>query len=261
MSEDPVYHIKLTRAQVGGYVLMPGDRGRVELIAKHLKDVRPMQPNREYLAMTGTLAGVPVTVMSSGMGSPAVAIGVEELRTLGVHTIIRVGTTGAVGPGPRLGDAIIAHGAVRSEGTSRAYVDLEVPAIADLDVTVALRDAARAAKHPYHVGLVESSDAYYAHEWLGAQAAPRAERLRKAGLLAIEMEAAALFIVGQLRGFRTGCILALREEFARDGTRRQAGPAFDRGLERVIAIAVDAVRRLIRQDGKIKVALKSNPRR
>jgi uridine phosphorylase len=258
MSEDPVYHIKLKRGQVGGYVLLPGDRARVPLIARHLKNPRAFEPNREYLAMTGALGGVQVTVMSSGMGSPAVAIGVEELRTLGVHTIIRVGTTGAVGPGPRLGDAIIAHAAVRSEGTSRAYIDLEFPAVADLDVTVALRDAARAARHRHHVGVVESADAYYAGSFLGAQAEARQERLRKAGLLAIEMEAAALFTVGQLRGFRTGCILALREEFAADGSRRQAGPAFDRGLEAVIKIAVDAVRRLIRHDATHK---KTSPRK
>lgn len=246
MSEDPRYHIRVAPGDLGGYVLLPGDRDRVPRIAQHLEGARVVAENREYRTMTGTLDGVPVSVMSSGMGSPCVAIGLEEMRSAGVHTVIRVGTTGAVGPGPRLGDAIIAHGAVRTEGTSRAYIDLEYPAVADLDVVNALRQAARAAKHPHHVGIVESADAYYAGAWLGEQAEPRAERLRRAGLLAIEMEASALFVVGRLQGMRTGCILCLREEFTEAGQRKQAGAAYEHGLDRVIRIAVDAVRILIR---------------
>lgn len=246
MSEDPRYHIRVAPGDIGGYVLLPGDRDRVPRIAQHLQGARVVAENREYRTMTGTLDGVPVSVMSSGMGSPCVAIGLEEMRTAGVHTVIRIGTTGAVGPGPRLGDAIIAHGAVRTEGTSRAYVDLEYPAVADLDVVNALRQAAREARHPHHVGIVESSDAYYAGAWLGEQSAPRAERLRRAGLLAIEMEASALFVVGRLHGIRTGCILCLREEFTDAGKRKQAGDAFERGLDRTIRIAIEAVRILIR---------------
>ncbi|MFQ5598995.1 MAG: nucleoside phosphorylase [Candidatus Krumholzibacteriia bacterium] len=184
--------------------------------------------------------------MSSGMGCPAVAIAVEELRTAGVHTIIRVGTTGAIGPGPRLGDAIIAHAALRSEGTSSSYIEPTYPAVADFDVVDALRRAAVRADHPHHVGLVESSDAYYSGSWLGEHAVrERMELLRRAGVLSIEMEAAALFVVGRLRGVRTGCILALREEWREDGSRVQAGPEFEKGLDRVIDTAVEAVRLLI----------------
>jgi uridine phosphorylase len=248
MAEDPRYHVKVGPRDVGGYVLMPGDRDRVARIAKHLDGARLVAENREYRTMTGRLDGVPVSVVSSGMGAPCITIGIEELRTAGVHTVIRIGTTGAVGPGPRLGDSIIALGAVRTEATSRAYIDLEYPAVADLDVVNALRDAARAARAPHHVGIVESSDAYYAGAWLGAQAEPRSERLRRAGLLAIEMEASALFVVGRLHGLRTGCILTLREESSRGGARKQAGAEFERGLDRSITVAVDAVRRLIRQD-------------
>ena len=136
---------------------------------------------------------------------------------------------------------------MRTEGTSREYIDVEYPAVADLDVVEALRRAARQGGVPHHVGIIESSDAYYAGAWLGAQAAPRAERLRKAGILAIEMEASALFVVGRLRGVRTGCILTLREEMQPDGSRRQAGPAFEQGLDRSIGVAIEAVRILVRE--------------
>jgi uridine phosphorylase len=247
MAEDPRYHIRVQPGEVGGYVLMPGDRERVERIARHLDNARVVAENREYRTMTGELEGTPVSVMSSGMGCPAVAIGVEELRTAGVHTIIRVGTTGAIGLGPRLGEAIIAQAALRSDGTSSAYIEPGYPAVADFDVVDALRRAAMRAEHPYHLGVVESSDAYYASSWWGKKtASERVELLQGAGVLSIEMEAATLFVVGRLRGVRTGCILALREEWSDTG-RIQAGPQFDAGLERVIEIAVDAVRLLIRE--------------
>ena len=249
MAEDPRYHIRVKPEDVGGYVLMPGDRDRVERIAKHLDDARVVGENREYRTMTGTLDGTPVSVMSSGMGCPCVAIGIEELRTAGAHTIIRVGTTGAIGPGPHLGDAIIAQAAVRSDGTSKAYIETAYPAVADFDVTDALRRAAVSAKHPHHVGVVESSDAYYAGDWAGETAsAERMQLMARAGVLSIEMEAATLYVVGRLRGLRTGCILTLREEWAEDGSRIQAGDEFEDGLDRVIRIAVEGVRNLIRMD-------------
>lgn len=242
MSEDPRYHIRVEPRDLGRYVLLPGDRERVERIAAHLTQVRVVAENREYRTMTGDLDGIPVSVMSSGMGGPVVAIAVEELKTAGVHTIIRIGTTGAVGPGPRLGDAIIAQAAVRSDGASRAYIEPGYPAVADLDVVQALRRAAIQAKHPFHVGIVESSDAYYAADWLGEAAMPRAQQMQRAGVLAVEMEAATLFVVGRLRGIRTGCVLALREEWNDEGGRTQAGPQFEKGLDQVIRIALEAVR-------------------
>ncbi len=250
MAEDPRYHVRVRPEDIGGYVLMPGDRDRVERIATLLDDVRPVAENREYRTVTGQLDGTPVSVMSSGMGCPAVAIGVEELRTAGVHTIIRVGTTGALGPGPRLGDAIIAQAAVRSDGTSAAYIERGYPAVADFGIVDALRRSAEAVAHPYHLGIVESSDAYYAGDWHGAEATrQRLELMHRAGVLSVEMEAATLFTVGRLRRIRTGCILALREEW-RDGERIQAGADYERGLDQVIRIAVDAVRLAIRESNR-----------
>jgi len=184
-----------------------------------------------------------------------VAIAVEELRTAGVHTVIRVGTTGAVGPAPRLGDAVIAQAAVRSDGASSSYIEPGYPAVADFAVTEALRRAAQRAGHPFHLGIVQSSDAYYGPSWWGERTArDRLELLRRAGVISVEMEAAALFVVGRLRGVRTGCILAVREEWRGD-VREQGGEKFEKGLDRVIGIAIDAVQLLIaesRQGGSVQ---------
>src|ERR1700747_1536703 len=132
------YHIGLGPGDVGEYVLVPGDPFRTPLIAKHLEGAREVAFSREYRTFTGTVDGVPVSAMSTGMGGPSVAIGIEELHELGVHTILRVGTCGALQPGVKMGDLVIALAAVRSEGTSDGYVPREYPAVASLDMINAL---------------------------------------------------------------------------------------------------------------------------
>src|SRR5256884_3206816 len=136
------YHVGLAKGEVGDYVLVPGDPGRTPMIAKHLDGAREVAFSREYRTFTGTVDGVPVSAMSTGMGGPSVAIGVEELAELGVHTFLRVGTCGAAQPEIKMGDLVIAIGSVRSEGTPDGYVPKEYPAIASLDVVNAPLEAA-----------------------------------------------------------------------------------------------------------------------
>src|SRR5712692_5786905 len=110
------YHIGLAQGDVGEYVLIPGDPGRTPMIAKYLDGAHEVAFSREYRTFTGSLLGVPVSTISSGMGGPSVAIAAEELSELGVHTFLRVGTCGAAQPEIKMGDLVIAVGAVRSEG-------------------------------------------------------------------------------------------------------------------------------------------------
>src|SRR5207247_11341978 len=108
------------------------------MVAKYLDGAREVAFSREYRTFTGSLEGVPVSTISSGMGGPSVAIAVEELNELGVHTFLRVGTCGAAQPEIKVGDLVIAIGSVRSEGTPNGYVPREYSAIASLDVFGAL---------------------------------------------------------------------------------------------------------------------------
>src|SRR5438552_5705434 len=124
------YHVGLGPGDVGDYVLVPGDPFRTPLVARHLEGAREVAFSREYRTFTGKVDGVPVSTMSTGMGGPSVAIGVEELHELGVHTLLRVGTCGASQPEIKMGDLVIAIGAVRSEGTPAGYVPEEYPALA-----------------------------------------------------------------------------------------------------------------------------------
>lgn len=208
------YHLRCAPGDVGGYVLLPGDPGRVELIAARLEAARPVASNREFTTWSGALAGVPVSVTSTGIGGPSTAIAVEELCALGAHTLVRVGTCGGMQPGQRHGDLVVARAAVRDEGTSHQYLPAAWPATADSDVVSALREAALVQGVGVHVGTVQSKDSFYAEvdpEAMpaGAELRRRSEAWRRAGVLASEMECAALFTVAAVRRARAGALLGI----------------------------------------------------
>lgn len=242
------YHVGLARGEVGEYVLFPGDPGRTPMIARYLDDAREVAFNREYRTFTGSLGGVPVSAISSGMGGPSVAIAVEELSELGVHTFLRVGTCGAAQPEIKMGDLVIAIGSVRSEGTPNGYVPTEYPAVASLDVVNALVDAAKASGAPYHVGLIRSVDALYSD--IMPDRMPRLhlrdelEMWSRAGVLSNDMETSTLFVVARLRKLRAGTINLCVDELGA-GEIQHVDPSY---MDRMLKVAVDTVRRLIEHD-------------
>ena len=154
--ESPLYHIECRPGEVGRYVLLPGDPGRVSIIAELLDEPTKISHNREYVTYTGKLFGEKVSVTSTGMGCPSTAIAIEELKMAGADTFIRVGTSGTMQKFIEPGDLIIAWGAIRDEYTSQQYIPLEFPAVADLDVTLALRQAAINNKVRHHFGLTQT---------------------------------------------------------------------------------------------------------
>lgn len=245
-----VYHLQCLPGEVGGYVLLPGDPGRVAPLAGRLDDARQVAAHREYTTWTGSLDGVPVSVTSSGIGGPSTAIAVEELCTLGAHTVVRVGTCGGMQPGQSRGDLVVAQAAVRDEGTSRQYVPIDWPAVAHLDVIDALGHAARASGYGWHVGVVQSKDSFYgemepARMPVSAELIARWEAWTRMGVLASEMECSALFTVAAVRGARAGAVLSI----VNATPMRDPMPLPDAlPIEPLLDVAVDSVRRLIAAD-------------
>ena len=137
-------HIQITKGDIGRYVILPGDPARCEKIAQYFDDPKQIARNREYTLWTGSLDGVPVAVCSTGIGGPSAAIAMEELVECGADTFIRVGTSGGIVDKVKGGDIVIATGAIRQEGTSREYLPIEFPAVADFSVVSALHEAAQA---------------------------------------------------------------------------------------------------------------------
>ena len=206
------YHLHCGKGDVGEYCLLPGDPARCDSIGACFEEPRLIGQNREYRIVTGRVGNKTVSAVSTGIGGPSAAIAMEELAELGVHTFLRVGTCGGIRRDVRPGDAVIASAAVRFEGTSREYAPIEVPAAADFEVTLALKRASEALGIPSHVGVVQCKDSFYGQH--RPQVMPVAEKLqdrweawKRLGVLASEMESAALFVVAAHLGVRCGTVL------------------------------------------------------
>ncbi len=197
-------HVRAQPGQVAPIVLLPGDPDRATLVAEKFFDSPTRYTEYRHLyGYTGTYKGIPVSVQTTGMGCPSLAIVVEELVNLGAQTLIRIGTSGAVAKDVRPGHLVVASASIANEGTSRHYLKGDAySAVADFEVTRALAQSAASSDLASHVGLIQTDDGFYA-------ASPDdVPELEARGVLAIEMEASALFLLGKLRKVRTGCMLA-----------------------------------------------------
>ena len=239
LNSDKQYHIHLREGDAGRYVLLPGDPGRVPLIASFLDDSKEVAENREHRTYTGMLDGVQVSVTSTGIGGPSTAIAVEELSKIGADTFIRVGTSGTMQDFVAPGDLIVVSAAVRDEGTALHYMPMAFPAVADIDVVDCLRQACESLTVPHHVGISHSKDSFYGE--IEPERMPMASRLKerweawvKSGVLCSEMEAATLYVLARTLGKRAGGIMVAH------GTGAE--------LEILCRTAVEGVRRLIRLD-------------
>ena len=205
--EGRQFHIGVAPGEVSTIALMPGDPFRVPLVAEYLDDPREVAHKREHRTMVGSYRGHPITVTSTGMGCPSTAIAIEELARCGVTSFIRVGSTGALQPGIAPGDLIVSQGSFRNDGTTDMYVPKGYPAVPDLEITLALERFARvrAPAHDLavHAGFNVTDDAFY------AESPAWTEQMSGLGLLNVEMESSALFVVARQRGLRAGMICAV----------------------------------------------------
>lgn len=241
------YHVKVKPGDVGRYVLLPGDPGRVEKIAAYLDEPHFVSQNREHTVWSGKLLGEMVSVVSTGMGCPSTAIAIEELIVVGAETFIRVGTAGAMQPFMQMGDVAIVTGAIRDEGTTRQYLPIEYPAVADITVVNALAAAAESLGVHYHLGVSHSKDNFYGE--IEPDRMPIAEELKQrwkawvaGGAISSEMEASALFILASIYRKRAGAVLTVIGSDTETLVNKKTSP------DAMIQVAVEAVKRLIQQD-------------
>lgn len=233
-------HIRCKPGDVAKYVLLPGDPGRVKRIAAQMDEAKQLAENREYIVYTGKTKGVDVSVCSTGIGGPAASIAIEELVKVGAQVFIRVGSAGGRQDDIPIGTPVIITAAHRGEGTSKVYLPAEFPAVADLDVTNALVDAARETGNDYRAGIGFTRDAYY------VQDKPLNELLKSAGVVAAEQEAAVLFIVGSVRHVRVGSIVSTDSNIwlPQQPTLAEKEELYRQGEKKAIAIALRAVQLL-----------------
>ena len=191
--------------------IITGDPERVAVIAGYFQESRELPAARGFVCYEAVLNQTPLLIVSTGIGAPSTAIIVEELIDLGVTTIVRIGTCGALQPHIKVGDIVISTGCVREEGTSHQYIDPIFPAVPDYFLTHELIANIATRNCVFHVGIIHCKDAYYLErpnkQLNSEKTKQRWDEWRKAGVLVTEMESSALFILGSLRGVRTGTIL------------------------------------------------------
>jgi len=240
-------HLMCGVGDVAKYVLLSGDPKRVEKIASYFDEARKVAEYRGYVTYSGKVDGIGISTSSTGIGCPSAAIVVEELAKIGAETFIRVGTTGALQPDIEMGDIIIATAAVRADGTTKSYLPIEYPAVANFDVVSALLQASRKMKKEVHLGIVLTSDAYYGENTEAIR------RFSEANVLSIEMECSAIFTLAGLKGLRSGAILAVDSNIIRGIRKGEFEPGektgelderVQRAIEDEIRIAVEAIKLL-----------------
>ncbi len=241
MSELPI--TGLPTGQVSPAVIVCGDPARAERIAGLLDDAALLSDRREYRAYKGHHQGEVVTVCSHGVGAPGAAAAFEELIVAGAERIIRVGTCGGLQPGINAGRLVVAHAAVQNTGYGRELVPDGFPAVATLELTLALQQAAASHDQPCHTGIVLTRDLFY--QGVGGPAAVDYQVMSEAGALAVEMECAALFLVGTLRKVATGAILVadgnVLETIESVDTYQPGQPVVQDAVATASLIALDAL--------------------
>lgn len=248
------HHIKALDKDIARYCFIPGDHVRGRKIAERLDKVRQVSATRGMFVFTGFYSGVEMTVCSTGMGGPQVAIAMEELGRMGADTFIRVGSAGGFQDNIGVGDIAIATATYRDGGTSYKYLPGPFPAAADFFVTRALYDVAREKDAKIHIGVVTAGDAFYA-----PKDPVQHKLLADAGVICGEMESDTEFIVGHYRHFRCGALFVMdggpkSKEIRSKGNvsltiaNHAADPDFLRGEDLIIEIALEAMKRIADQD-------------
>lgn len=231
-------HIHAEPGEVAPFVLLPGDPKRARFIAETFFDEPKLYTDhRGMLGFTGSYKGMPVSVQTTGMGTPSLAITVEELVRLGATTLVRVGTAGIISKEVEPGELIIATGSVPNDGTTRQYLNgAPYAPVPDHTVVNALVTTAARGGRKVHTGLIQTEDAFY------ATTPDHVAELEARGVLGIEMEASALFLLGKLRRVRTGCALVASN---RIGDAQLVAPqVLQDGVSHMTSVALEAALQL-----------------
>jgi DeoD family purine-nucleoside phosphorylase len=225
------------RAEPGDYaeaVLLPGDPLRAQYIAEtYFEDSRQVNAERGLLGFTGTWEGKPISVQGTGMGCPSATIVFEELIQLGVKRLVRVGTCGGLQPDHALGDLIVALSAVPADSTAMHLVGNEphCPTASWALIHGAVH-VAKEMGQAMRVGPIVSSDLFYNPD------EGQYERWSKRGVLAVEMEAAALFTVGALKNVHSGCLLTVSDIVVEGEFKRISDDELRAAVDRMTRVAL-----------------------
>jgi uridine phosphorylase len=240
-------HVGLLEGDIAPLVLLPGSPERAVAIASHLQYVEEKAYNREYRTFTGIFAGQPISICSTGIGGPSIAIAVEELVQLGATKLVRVGTCLSTNPSVTRGSLVLPQAAVRMEGVGEQYLPPEFPAVADMDLLSYWEAAAVESPYGLHIGTCITRSSYYIpfdgiHSPVGFRLQEVWKSYIRGGALCSDMDTAILFIVAESLGVAGASILVCTNNHDTPLSRLEDDP--EDCEQRVIEVTLEAVRRM-----------------
>ncbi len=220
-------------------VLTCGDPKRAEKIASRLDNIEVVSKSREYWTYNGTYKGVPVTVSSHGVGGGGASVSFEGLILGGAKVIIRVGTCGVLQTDLGQGTLIIASAACREDGISSQIIPMSYPAFATPEVVLTMSEVAEEISDNVKTGIITTSGVFYP-----GQVPSNNQVFADAGVLAMENEAAVLFVIAALNNVKSGCIVAADGpcfEFVGAEDFDHYPEKMDKAIEDEITIALESI--------------------
>ncbi|MFW6035680.1 MAG: nucleoside phosphorylase [Halanaerobiales bacterium] len=238
MADNFLPLLKTQSKNIQSKVLVCGDPERAGLIAEKMEDTEEVSHNREYRVINGYYNGKKITVASHGVGASGAAVCFEEVIKAGAEEIIRVGTAGSLNGKITDGDIVIATGAVREDGLTERLVDMSYPALANFEIINKLMHCSVRMKLPTNKGIVLTVAAFYPE----LNGLPN-NYFSNVGVLAVDMEASALFVISSLHGVKAGAVLAV-DGMAVDFDADKYNPhrdLVDKAIDDEIKLALEAI--------------------
>jgi len=234
-------HIEAEQGEVADIVLLPGNPQRAKYIAENFLDNPKLYTDyREMYGYTGSYNGIEVSVQTTGMGVPSIAIIVEELKMLGAKTLIRVGTCGALLDELKQADVIIGQSSATVGTTiNQLHPDITLSPVADFDLIKNLYESALELDLPVHVGQIVTSDYFYGKT---DEYSEQLKELVKYDVLAVEMETAALYNIAAKYGLNAATVLTVSDHVF--SQVRADKEKIQEGVDRMTKMVLDTVTKL-----------------
>ncbi len=244
--ENKVHHLGINASQIGDGCILTSNLERVEKIKDTFDSAERQAFHREYITYTGECRGVRMSCMSIGNGCMPTEIAVEELRHIGCRRMIKVGSCYAIDPDIRPGTIFVPVGACRCEGATLEYVNIQYPAVSDLDAFFALLQSAKELGFEVKTGIVRTHDGLFlespfAHEGVEERIAP----WQKVGVSCVDNECATMFTVASILQLQAGCIYVVTDNLA-TGEAMDYGKDYDARIADIIDVATLAMSKLIK---------------
>jgi uridine phosphorylase len=240
------WYIGCAAADIGEAAILVGDPARIPRLAAHVERPQYVDEKRGLRTVTGWRGGRRISATAFGMGAPIATVVLHELHHLGVGTFLRIGTAMVTAPA-KLGDFVVADGALRAEGTSGSYAPAGFPAVADHGIAAALRARLARASRAWHAGVFATYDGFYTEmfslgDGIRCAVATLREDMQRYRILAADMETSALLVAGRVLGARVGSLCLgtvdamTQEKLDADATAAGEAELFEIALDTLAAL-------------------------